>query len=49
MDNSIKTNNGDVVHDMWVDYDYNEDNGEYTYVEDETDLDKFIDDLNDWD
>ncbi len=41
--------NGDAVHDMWVDYDYNENTGELPYIQDETVLDNFIDNLNDWD
>lgn len=47
---NLDTYNGDSVHDMWVDSDYNENIGELQYnIEDETDLDNFIDNLNDWD
>lgn len=39
--------NGDTVHDMWVDSDYNENTGELPYVEDDADLDNYFDNLND--
>ena len=45
----LDTYNGDPVHDGWVDFDYHENTGELPYVEDEADLDNFIDNLNDWD
>ena len=41
--------NGDLVHDGWVDFDYNENTGELSNLFDETDLDQYIDNLNDWD
>lgn len=41
--------NGDTEHDMWVDFDYNENTGELSDIFDDTDLDQFIDNLNDWD
>lgn len=46
---NLDTYNGDTVHDMWVDSDYNENTGELPYIKDETDLDNFIENLNDWD
>lgn len=49
MDDNLDMYNGDAVHDMRVDYDNNENTGELPYVEDETNLDKFINNLNDWD
>lgn len=41
--------NGDTEHDMWVDFDYNENTGELSDLFEDTYLDDFIDDLNDWD
>lgn len=40
---------GDPVHDGWVDFDYNENTGELSGIFDESDLNDFIDNLNDWD
>lgn len=40
--------NGDTEHDMWVDFDHYENAGEPD-VFDGTDLDNYIDNLNDWD
>lgn len=40
---------GDPVHDIYVDYDYNINTGELPEFFDDTDLDQFIDDLNNWD
>ena len=41
--------NGDPVHDGWVDFDYHENTGELSGLFEETDIDDFIDNLNDWD
>lgn len=41
--------NGDTIHDMYVDSDYEINTGELPEVFDEADLDKYIDNLNDWD
>lgn len=41
--------NGDTEHDMWVDFDYNENTGELSGLFEENDLDQFIDNLDDWD
>ena len=41
--------NGDPLHDGWVDFDCNENTGELSDLFDETDLDQYIDNLNDWD
>lgn len=41
--------NGDVEPDMWVDFDYHENTGEGAELFDETDLDEYINNLNDWD
>ena len=40
---------GNPVHDGWVDFDYNENTGELSGIFDESDLNDFIDNLNDWD
>lgn len=45
----IDTYNGDPVHDGWGDFNYNENPGELSDLFDETDLDQYIDNLNDWD
>lgn len=45
----LDTYNGDPVHDGGVDFDYNENTGELSELFDESDLDQFIDNLNDWD
>lgn len=47
--NDLDTYNGDQVHDDWVDFDYNENTGELSGLFEDTDLDDFIDNLNDWD
>ena len=41
--------NGDPLHDGWVDFDYNENTGELSDLFDDTDLDKYIDNLDDLD
>ena len=40
--------NGDVEHDMWVDYDHYQNTGEPD-VFDKEDIDEIVDELNDWD
>lgn len=55
----LDTYDGDPVHDGWVDFDYHviglplchckENTGELSDIFDDTDLDQFIDNLNDWD
>lgn len=45
---NFDTYNGDTEHDMWVDFDNYENTGEPD-VFDESDLDNYIDNLNDWD
>ena len=45
----LDTYNGDPVHDMEVDYDFHINTGELSDIFDDTDLDQFIDNLNDWD
>ena len=49
MDEELDAYNGDTFHDMWADYDCHENTGELPYIEDEADLDNYIDNLNDWD
>lgn len=39
----------DAQVDGWVDFDYNENTGELSGLFENTDLDEFIDNLNDWD
>lgn len=41
--------NGDPVHDGRVNFDYHENTGELSDIFDDTDLDEFVDNLNDWD
>lgn len=41
--------NGDPVHDGWVDFGYNENTGELSGIFDDTDIDNYINNLNDWD
>ena len=41
--------NGDPVHDSWVDFDYNENTGELSGIFEDTDLDNYVTNLNDWD
>ena len=44
----LEAYNGDTEHDMWVDFDNFENTGS-TDVVVESDLENFIDNLNDWD
>lgn len=41
--------NGDTEHDMWVDFDYNENTSELSGLFEDTDIDSYINNLNDWD
>lgn len=41
--------NGDAEHDMWVDFDYHENTGELSEYFDDSDLDAYVENLNDWD
>lgn len=41
--------NGDIIHDMYVDSEYEINTGELSEVFDEADLDDYINNLNDWD
>lgn len=45
----LDTYNGDTIHDMYVDSEYEINTGELPEVFDEADLDEYIDNLNDWD
>lgn len=45
---NLDTYNGDVEHDMWVDFDRYEYTGEGAENFDASDLDEFIDNLDDW-
>lgn len=44
----LDTYTGDAQHDMWVHFEYNENTGELSNVFDDSDVDKFIDNLNNW-
>lgn len=46
---NLGTYNGDAAHDMNVDFDCCMNTGEDAELFDETDLDGYIDNLNDWD
>lgn len=41
--------NGDTEHDMWVNFDYNENTGKLSGIFDDSDMDSYINNLNDWD
>ncbi len=45
----LGTYDGDTVHDMYVDYDYHINTGELADELGDSDLDDFINNLNDWD
>ncbi len=45
----LGTYNGDIVHDMTVDYDYHINTGELDDEFGDSDLDDYINNLNDWD
>ena len=47
--NDLDTYNGAPVHNGRVDFDYNENMCELSDLFDETDLDQYIDNLNNWD
>lgn len=42
----LDTYDGDPVHDGWVDFDYHENTGDLSDFFDVTDLDQYIDNLN---
>lgn len=41
--------NGDAEHDMWVDFTTNEYTGELEDIFSDSEIDNFVDNLNDWD
>lgn len=45
----VEVVNGDPVYDGWVDFDYNENTGELSGLFEDTDINQYIDNLNDWD
>lgn len=47
--NDLDSYNGDPLHDGWVDFDYNENTGELSDIFEDTDLDQYIDNLDDLD
>lgn len=46
---NLETYNDDPIHDGWVDFDYNVNTGVLSGLFEYTDLDQYIDNLNDWD
>lgn len=45
----LDTYNGDPVHDGWVDFDYHENTAELSGLFQDSNLDEFMDNFNDWD
>lgn len=45
----LNTYNGDSEHDMYVDYDYHISTGELPEFFENSDINKYINNLNDWD
>ena len=45
----LDTYNGDTEHDMLVDFTYNQYTGELADIFDDSEVDDFIDNLDDWD
>lgn len=45
----LDTYNRDTEHNMWVDFDRYENTGELSDIFDDSDLDNYIANLNDWD
>ena len=45
----LATYNGDTEHDMWVDFSTHEYTGELANIFDGSEVDDFIDNLDDWD
>ena len=46
---NLSSYNGDTEHDMWVDFNYHENTAELSGLFENTDIETFIDNLNDWD
>ena len=46
---ALDTYNQGTEHNMWTDFDYNENTSELSDLFEETDIDQYIDNLNDWD
>lgn len=46
---NLDSYNGNPEHDSWVDYDYHENTGELSDLFDDSNMDDFINNLNDWD
>ncbi len=44
----LGTYNGEQEHDSWVDFTYKENTSELSELFDDSDIDQFIDNLNDW-
>ena len=45
----LDTYNTDTEHNMWVDFDCYENTGELSEIFNDSDLDNYIENLNDWD
>lgn len=45
----LEVYNGDIVHDMYVDYDYNINTGELPELIEDSNINEYINNLNDWD
>jgi len=41
--------NGNTEHNSWVDFEYHESTGELSVLFDDTNIDGYINNLNDWD
>ena len=46
---NLGTYDGDTVHDMYVDYDYQINTSELSDLFEDTNMDAYINNLNDWD
>lgn len=46
---NLEVYNGNAAHDMNVDFDYHMNTGELSEYFDDSDLDNYINNLNDWD
>lgn len=45
-DKNLLNYNGNTIHDMWVDFTFNENSGELAKLFDEDSIDEYIDNLN---
>ena len=47
--NDLKSYSGDTEHDIWVDFDRCENTGQMSDLFNDSDIDYYIENLNDWD